>query len=181
MKYFDDTVLNKLKSGDRDAFTWIYNKYYLQLCFHAGKIINNGDIAEDIVQNLFTKIWESRETMDVKISLKSYLYSSVRNFCLKHLEHIKVIQKYGNHLLHVNENNEFLIRDNNDPLAILISKERLREIENAIEALPVQCKKVIMLRIEGLSYQEIAKKIGVSTSAVGVQINRAKEKLQIHL
>ena len=179
--YSDDTALNALKSGDTKAFKWIYNKYYHLLCSYAERIIDSRDApeeAENIVQDLFMKLWESRKTIVVTKSLNAYLNGSVRNSCLKHIEHLNVIREHQDSVLAESS----AASDNDNPMSMLIAKETEHEIERAITALPEKYRQIIALMMqEELSYDQIAQKLGIPVGSVGPQLNRARKMIFNHL
>ena len=176
----DNIAVNELKNGNKKTFEWIFKAYYRALCFYAEGITGEKETAEDIVSDFFLKLWEDHERITITTSLQAYLYKGVHNSCLKHLEHLKVLRKYRDYAQYM-LNNSALFQSQTDqqPLSLLISQETLAEIENAIDALPAQCKEVFLLaRMDGLSYQEIAEKLGVSINTVRTQITRAMTKLR---
>ena len=162
------------------AFEQMFKTYYRALCFQAEDIVGEKEVAEEIVSDFFLKLWEDRETIHITISMQAYLHKGVYNNCLKYLEHIKVLRKYHEHALYITENRDlFDTYDDNNPLSLLISQETTAEIERAIDALPAQCKEVFLLtRMEGLTYQEVAGKLGISVNTVRTQITRAMTKLR---
>ena len=173
MNYSDDTAIKALNNGDGKAFTWIYNKYFHSLCCHAEKIVECLETAADIVQDLFVKLWENREKIDITTSLGAYLYGSIRNSCLKHIAHIHVQHEYHNSF--GDENSDY---DSNNPMSILIAKETERAIEHAINALPEQYRQIIeLMRLKEFSYEEIAEKLNIPVGSVGPQLNLARKKL----
>ena len=178
LNYTDDTAIKALKNGDEKsfAFEWIYNKYFRPLCLYAAKIIESRETADDIVHDLVTKFWENREKIDITDSLKAYLYWSVRNACLNHIAHTNVMREYEDVFLQ--ENSEASDCDN--PGCILEAKERKCSIYEVIGTLPKQCREVFLMRFEeGLQYNEIASRLGISMGSVKSQIYRAKTKLQV--
>ena len=173
-------VSKELKIGNQKTFEWIFKTYYRELCFYAEGIVREKEVAEEIVSEFFLKLWENYETINISTSLQAYLYKGVHNNSLKYLEHIKVLRKYREHAQYMMDNRDlFQSQSNDQPLSLLISKETVSEIENAIDTLPAQCKEVFSLaRLDGLSYQEIAEKLGVSINTVRTQITRAMAKLR---
>jgi len=176
----DNIAVKELKNGNQNTFEWIFKTYYRPLCFYAEGMIGEKETAEDIVSDFFLKLWENREVMFITTSLQAYLYKGVYNNCLKHLEHLKVLRKYREHAQYMIGNSDlFQSQTDHQPLSLLVSQETVAEIENAIDVLPAQCKEVFLLvRIEGLSYQEVAEKLGVSINTVRTQITRAMTKLR---
>ena len=178
MTYTDDTAVKDLKNDDGKACTWLYNKYLQQLRLYAEKIVEDMVSAEDIVHDLFEKLWENREKIDITTSLKSYLYRGVYNNCLSHIKHIKIVRNHIEYTLTMEDSDNWMhTTDNDNPLSILISKEIENEIGKAIEALPARCREVFLLWEEGFSYEEIAKELHTSIGTVHTQIKRAKAKL----
>jgi len=171
-------VIKELKNGNRKTFECIFKTYYRPLCFYAEGMVGEKESAEDIVNNFFLKLWENREIIHISTSLQAYLYKSVYNNSLKYLEHLKVLRKYREQAMYMINNSDLFQPQADCPLSMLISQETVSEIELAIDDLPEQCREVFLLtRLEGLSYQEVAEKLGVSINTVRTQINRAMTKL----
>jgi len=163
-----DSIKNEGKELSNKDLKLMYESYFGALCSRAKTFMKTKEDAEDIVNDLFLKLLENHQNTTVS---KSYLYASIHNNCIKFLEHKKVINK------HIKNNDWLLDHDYNCPQTILISKEIESYIEKAINALPEQCREVTLFHIKEYSNQEIAEKLGLSVSAVGVQLNRAKSKL----
>lgn len=177
--------VQKLQNGDRAEFEHLFHSFYSYLCFYAETIVNDPCVAEDIVSDFFLSLWENISRIHVHTSLRAYLVRGVYNSCLKHLEHLKVVQKHTEHVQYMSDNQDlFLPQSDEHPLSLLISKETMISIEKAIDSLPTQCKDVFLsIRIDGLSYEETAQKMGLSINTVRTQITRAMKKLKetIHL
>ena len=155
----------------------IYKSYRKLLCLLAERIVGNKEDAEDIVNDLFLKLWETRDQLHQTKELLVYIYRSVRNSSLKYVEHKQVIREY----IHAVSNDPHLCneQDNAHPLSIIISNESLDEIEQAINTLPSKCKEIFILaRMEGLTHQDIAEKLGITINAVNRQITIARNKLR---
>ena len=82
-----DFISYKLKTGDEEAFNFIFNNYYEGLVLFALGFINDRDQAEEIVQGVFVKIWENHKALDIKTSIKSYLLKAVQNKCYDYHKH----------------------------------------------------------------------------------------------
>ena len=87
-------IHDRLEIGDLKAFEMLYNKQYKSLCHFAQRFVFDLDTAREIVQDVFVRIWERRTSLPVKISLETYLYTSVRNKCLDYLKHLNVEYEY---------------------------------------------------------------------------------------
>jgi RNA polymerase sigma-70 factor (ECF subfamily) len=79
---------------NKDNFDWIFREHYLMLKNYAWQYVFEQSIAEDIVQDVFIHLWERRHSLQLKVSIKSYLYTSVYNRCLNHIKHEKVSLKF---------------------------------------------------------------------------------------
>jgi len=156
----------KIKSNDVEAFEKIFREYYSPLVLFTIKIVNDKDVAEEIVQEFFYHYWKNREQMSIKFSLKSYFYQSVRNNALKYLRHEAVKQKYASG-----------IGSNNTPQSFSPDygeKELQKIIDNVLENLPQRCSLIFkMNRFEGLTYKEIAEKLSISVKTVEADMGKA--------
>jgi RNA polymerase sigma-70 factor (ECF subfamily) len=177
MPYTDDIATNALKNSDKKAFTWIYNKYFHQLCFYAEKIIDNKETAEDIAQEVFMKLWGFREKIVVQLSLNAYLYGSVYNSCMNHIKRLNRRREYHENMMIENSQESEI----NNPMFMIISKETIHEIEQLIAALPELYSNIITLAQGALSYEEIAQEMKIPVNSVGPILNRAKKMMSKNL
>lgn len=153
----------------------LFNTYYARLCLFAHKIIENKEAAEDIVQDVFVKIWNKSIDVTEPAAIKSFLYLSVRNACLNYLRHVGVEQKF---LDSQNSNSTEVDK----VLENIIRAEVLGEVHRAIESLPAGCRQVLKLAyFESLKNDAIAKELGVSINTVKTQKQRALQLLRMKL
>ena len=168
-----------LNSKDAAVFEEIYTTYFPLLYNYAFTIIKDRVEAEDAVSDVFLKLWEEKHFRNIETSVKSYLFKSVYNQCINILQREEVREKYANYIQHIQYVNE---TDSDYPLSSLIENELTEILQKAIEKLPPQCRKIFeMSRIEQLTHDEIALKLGVSINTVHMQIKRALSKLRIEL
>ena len=180
-------IHERLEEGDIKAFEMLYNEQYKSLCHFAQRFVLDLDTAREIVQGVFVSIWEKRTSLPVEISLKTYLYTSVRNRCLDYLKHQNVENEYEKmRIREIKEsgNNSFNAID--DPLDGLITKELENAINDAIGDLPDKCREIFELcKYQGLKYREIAEELNISVKTVETQMSRAiyslKKKLSVFL
>ena len=161
-------------NGDKDAFEELYNLYFPRLYAFSFKMINDANLAKDLVQNIFIKIWESPSSVNIN-KPESYLYQMARNACLNYIRHLKVVDnlklKVKGHYL--GEELYYIDLVGNEPY-ILIEKELEGRIMDLMNSLPEKCLAVFqMSRIEGLKNREIADQLGISLKAVEKHISRA--------
>jgi RNA polymerase sigma-70 factor (ECF subfamily) len=165
-------------NGDKDAFEQLYKLYFPRLYAFSFKIINDGNLAKDLVQNVFIKIWESPASINID-NPESFIYQMVRNACLNYIRHLKVVDnlksKVKDHYL--GEELYYIDLVGNKPY-ILIEKELEGRIIDVMNSLPEKCLVVFRLsRIDGLKNREIAEQLGISLKAVEKHISKA---LQIY-
>lgn len=173
-------LILKIKSGDIFAFERLFKIYYKNLCLFAEYYVREKTMAEEITGDFFLKLWEKRKGIEIKDSVKSYFYKSIYNQCIKYLEHLKVMKKYEDYAQTILENKELFTPSSvNYPLANLISKENLHEIEKAIHDLPEKCREIFCLcRFENMSYEEVASQLNISVNTIRTQMSRALAKLR---
>ncbi|GAA3617634.1 RNA polymerase sigma-70 factor [Flavivirga amylovorans] len=168
MDYSNQTKLIKeLKKGEERAFIYLINTYNKRLYGYALSLSNNKIMAQDIIQNVFLRIWEKRKTITINTSVQNYLYKSVYNEFLnlyrKHKSTMLLEQKYFQSLERTTAN-----YDENS------FKKALDRITIEIQALPPKCREVFMLsRREGLTNIEISDHLNISTKTVEAHITKA--------
>lgn len=142
-------------------FDKIYIRFYASLCLFANGLVHDKDAAEDIVQDVMFKFWDRQSNFDNPESIKSFLYTSVKNSCLNILAKEKVKAKHEDFL----QNSDFT--DDENALYHLVKAETIRQIGEVLEALPSQCKKVMKMTFqEELKPKDIAHELGISISSV---------------
>ncbi len=175
----DNNLLQALRDDDEKAMEMLFREYYQRLCNYANTILNDKDESEEAVQQLFIQLWEKRKTMEIRTSLQSYLFRSLRNSCLNKIKHQKVRQLYANETV--------ALANNEEPSSSLtLHSELENQISVAIESLPEQCRLIFkMSRFEELKYSEIADQLGISVKTVENQMGKAlrimRDKLKDYL
>jgi len=169
MNLNDLYIQKNIRAGDIREFERLFLKYYEPLCRHAGKIVNDMDTAEDLVQEFFYNFWKNRETFTLKFSLNAYLYHSIRNNALRYLEHLAIRKGYA----------EMVISDFRDEIpAYLSTGADLNELNDTVnetlEKMPERCSLVFrMNRFEGKKYREIAGILSISEKTVEADMSKA--------
>ena len=176
----DDKELFKgFTKGDIKAFETLFHMYYANLCRFASGFIHDNDVAEEIVQDFFVKLWEKRAQLSVDTSVKNYLYRAVKNQCLNYIKHN--ITK-TNHLQNIQTEKKRVIQPDEYFLALELAKK----IEESIQSMPEKRREIFRLsREEGLRYNEIAEKLQISLKTVeaqmGLAIKTLREKLKNYI
>jgi RNA polymerase sigma-70 factor (ECF subfamily) len=166
--YIDEVAFVKgLKKGDSRAYSHLVETYHHRLCTYAFELIGENDLSEDIVQNVFIKIWKYRKKLKDEIDLKNYLYKSVYNGFVDHYRKIRPV--FSLEKVHIDTLGVFVQEDSESSLerVILLVK---KEIDN----LPPKCKQAFILsKQEGLTNIEIAEYLNISTKSVEGHITKA--------
>lgn len=175
--YTDQELLTLLQQQNRGAFTAIYTKYWAVLASFATRLLEDEEEAIDVVQDVFTKIWNNRNELVITSSLKSYLYVSVRNRIISKKRHQKYQDNYADSLIPIYQTGEFVTDEQ------VRLRELVRQIEKEVAKLPDRMREVFELsRFEGLNYQQISEELGIANDTVKKQIHKALKvlKTKIH-
>lgn len=167
-------ILRLVKEGDEKAFKLIFNSFYPRLYVFSLNYLKDSAVAEEIVGDVFVKLWEKRKEIDKIINLKSYLYMMVRNASIDHLK---------NKHIHKNVLFETVEHDSHTVMNEFVIEEEVHSLLfKALEALPKKCKRVFELScIEGLKYKDIAEDLQISINTVKSQRTRAIKLLKLQL
>ncbi len=156
-------------------FETVFKTHFKNLHTYAFSILRDDAAAEEVVQQIFYKLWEKREQIQIQHSLTSYLYRAVYNESLNCLRHAKVRATHRAATLRGNTDEA----TTGDPAAI---KELQRKIEIAMNELPEQCRTIFQLsRFEDLKYKSIAAQLGISVKTVENQMGKALRLLRSKL
>ncbi len=170
----DDELFIKVKELDcYSSFKVLFEKNYNKVLFYARKYTDNMETAEEAVSEVFLKLWKKRKRIEIKSSFQSYFFTSVRNKCLDILRKENKTQFESENLL------ELTPSLHSNTLEIIQSNELQNQIEEAIERLPKDRRKIFMMsRNEGLKYKEIADSLGISIKTVETQMGRSLKYLR---
>lgn len=169
------TQVAALRNGDESAFDAVFRRWYEPLCQYACRL-TDGDLdeAEDIVQQVFVKIWEQRERLDIEWSLKAYLYKTVHNAALNRIRASQTRSKYLDFNAAQLDNKQVLPDDHASELG--------EHLQKALDLLPPQCRHIFELsRFDELKYREIADHLGISIKTVETQMGKALRILRLQL
>ncbi len=176
MTSFDPQFVQKIKSGDEFAYKRLFDEYYVPLCIFAKRFTNDLDASKDIVQDLFVKLYHDRDHLDVKTSLKSYLYQAVKNRCLNYVKHEQI------HATHISNIQLKISRESHNWSEEILETELQARIYDIISKLPSQCQRIFkMSRLDGLKNQQIADDLNLSIRTVETQISKALKTLRTDL
>lgn len=171
----DKDLYIKLRAGDEQAFQTLFRKYYSSLCRFAHQFLKDREQAEEAVQDMFVKIWEKRETLNIDTSVKNYFFRSIRNHCLNQIQHEKIKKQYETRMLD-------LARQETETEPFFLEVDLIRRIEKSIDSLPPKRKEIFRLnREEGMKYKEIAETLDLSIKTIEAQMGLALKHLREEL
>ncbi|MEA4996269.1 MAG: RNA polymerase sigma-70 factor [Petrimonas sp.] len=167
-KNFPDYVRNEdhalfllIKKRDKDAFAAVYQKYHRYLYLLAVKYLKDAQLAEDAVQHVFVKLWETTKNIEIEINLKNYLYTMTKNYILN------TIRDHKEEISLSYANAQIDIPGQDDIIKALEDKQMRSILYQGVESLPPQKKEVCLRKLETAdSNQQIADKMGISVHTV---------------
>lgn len=162
-------VLTGINSKDRLVFKAFFEGNFSSVVMFADKYLDNLEVAADIAQECFIRLWRGNQIFESENKIKSFLYMTARNLALNELKHNAIVARYVQKGML--ESEEYL-RDN------VIEEEVYSVIYKAIDELAPQSKNVILLSLQELSNGEIAEKLGVSVNSVRTLKQNAYKKLK---
>jgi RNA polymerase sigma-70 factor, ECF subfamily len=172
----DNEIIRRIKEGDIGQFESLFRSSYISLVRYAKTLMKDQDTAEEIVQDLFCRIWQDKGKITIDSSLNGYLFRSVHNKCLHHIEHNRVVMRHAGEMMYNQADSP------ENPSDILHYKELQVRIARILERLPERCGKIFyMSRFEGLKYTEIAEKLSVSIKTVEANMGRALKEFRKEL
>ena len=175
----DRDQIKELIAGNEKEFDLIFKKYYKLLCYVARGYFKNNYLVEEIVCDVFTKVWQKRNELPATTSLREYLIKSVHNNCIDYYRMQKVQDKLKQDVDENQKKSYALIDIGQNPLEYAIANELEKKINEAIEALPDRYKEAFKLsRFKNLSYEEISVEMGISVNGVKMNIKKALEHLR---
>jgi RNA polymerase sigma-70 factor, ECF subfamily len=170
--FSDSDIIGRIRQGDKQEFEKLFRSSYVSLVRYAKTLIRDLDAAEEIVQELFFRLWQDRQTIRIESSLNGYLYSSVHNRAL----HIWNIRRWSaaTPARCCQQLTDFRTGDR----AIYYHELQAR-VARVLERLPERCRLIFkMNRFEGLKYNEIADKLAVSLKTVEADMGKALKEFR---
>jgi RNA polymerase sigma-70 factor, ECF subfamily len=176
MELNETVIIELLGERNERAFEQVFKSHFRTLHAYAFTILKDEAVAEEMVQNVFYKIWEKTEQLNITGSISAYLYRAVHNESLNYLKHLKVRSVYQSQALW------HMKGESDNASKRVLMKELENKLHEALNDLPEQCRLVFQLsRFEELRYREIAGKLGISVKTVENQISKALKILRMKL
>ncbi len=172
----DLELVNLLKDGDSSAFTEIYSRYWPLLFITVRKMMEDDDGAQDVVQEIFSKLWERAPELDLSSSLSAYLYGAVKFQVFNLFRHERVKAASFEDLVNFLNEGHYQVDEH------FRHQELVEAIEAEIATMPEKMREIFVLsRKEQLSHKNIALKLNIAESTVREQIKRALKRLKAKL
>lgn len=175
-------IIERLRQGDEASYIKLFHDYYVFLCHYSKRYLGRKDLAEEIVSETFFNIWSKRNTLDIKVSLKSYLFRAVYKNSLNYLRKQKKVEMLEDHLLSHSVELGNLYSFDQTPSDLLALKDLSEKIKQGVNRLPPQQQKTFKLkRYEGKKNREIAEIMGLSIKTVEMHLAKALLSLRTYL
>ncbi len=169
----DTLFIKGINQKRNKAFFQLYQHYYASLCAYVNKIIDDQEQAEDIVQEVILAIYEGDKSFTTTAELTNYLYKACYNNTLLFLRHQKNKPTQLDILEEINN-----LEDSDESYQLALKEELVRQLYIAIQQLPKEQQRIMLMHLEGYSWVEIAEKLGVSINTIKTQRNRSMKILR---
>lgn len=166
------TLYEQIRHGNGEALKELFHLHYRALCAYTVQLTKSMPEAEDIVQSVFVKLWDCRETLNITVSLKAYLYRSAYN---RYVDQIRKDKRESTLLeaLKYEAISHQLKEDDS------LLQQKIEKTKKLIDTLPVRCKEIVLLsKQDGYKNKEIAKKLSISIKTVESQLRIAFQKIR---
>jgi RNA polymerase sigma-70 factor (ECF subfamily) len=172
--YENEETIHKLNSGDEQMFDTVYKQYYRGLCAFASQYVAESE-CEEIVQDVMMWVWENHTLLNPEMSLKSLLFTMVKNRCLNNITHNQIKQQ-------VREKLYDKFKDQFEDPDFYLEGELIALVTKAIRELPEDYRQAFELnRFHHLTYNEIADRTGVSPKTIAYRICQSLKILRTEL
>lgn len=169
----DLMLFEQVKNGDLSSYELLFKKFYKELHRFAFTYVRDSSIAEEMSQEVFLYMWEKRKKIEIQTTLKTYLYSAVKNKCLNYIK-LELPKQQS-----MADISEVMLSVSHEKKDEGENEKLKRYIQNAVDALPKKCRRIFLLsRNAGMTYEEIADELDISKKTVENQMGIALKKLR---
>lgn len=173
----DTELMLKVKEGNLNAFEEIYRRYSKHVLNFAYRMLNDRNSAEEIMQEVFVKVYLKSKKYKPHAKFSTYLYRIVTNHCLNYIRDNQ--RSFKGNITEFNEQRTPYSYSDEHPEEEVLERERSEFLKNALSELPAnQRSAILLLTYNDMSYEEIAESIGCSVKAVKSLLHRARESLR---
>jgi len=171
----EKALLRRLQAGEVTAFEDLYNYYKTPIARNLLRLLRDDDLAQDALQELFTRIWQNRHKIDPERSFRAYLYRVAQHLVVDYYRKAAANERLQ----------ENMLRDQQldySPEDTFMDKEQLELLHRIIEQLPAERRRVFeMHKLEGLSYNQIAETLNLKSSVISKHIYHANRFIKDYL
>lgn len=168
-----DTTVHRIALSDESAFNDLFQHFFPGLLSYSTSILKSQHVAEEVVEDVFAKLWENRSTITAVNNISYYLYKAVRYASINAIERQK---KYKS--LSLDDIGDSITFEYTCSESALISKENCQKVSEAINLLPPKCRLIFrLIKEEGMKYKKVAQLLNISEKTVENQMNIAIKKL----
>jgi len=172
--YNESELVANLKLGSQAAFTELYNYYSQKIYFNVLAMVKDEMIAEELVQDIFSTIWQKKSSISIETSFAGYLYATSRNKVYDFFKQLDLNDQLYTNIKSIATASYTHVEE------ALFSKENTHLLQEAINALPPQRRKVFELcKLKGLSYQQASEQMGVSMSTIKDHMAHARATIKL--
>lgn len=166
----DQEILTSLAASDARAFDFLYQKFFSKLYAAAYKRLQNRELTEEVIQDLFISLWERRKKLEINTTIEAYLFSSVK--------YLVIAQYKKNNLFEQYSDNPLPSEDSNFTEQMVAFDELNEAYQQALQALPERCREIFLMKRTGLSQREISERLDISEKTVENQMTKALKILR---
>lgn len=175
----EEELLVRLRTGDDTAFDSLYHRYSNRIYGRLLKLTRSVEISEELLQDVFMKVWEHRERINPALPLKSYLFRIAESLISDYYRRAAKDRRVYDHLLHVGTAHELPFDEEREHQ---LYQRKLDRLQEALGQLPRKCREVYTLcKIEGKSYREVASQLDMSTATISNHMTKANKLIRSHL
>ncbi|MEQ6122462.1 RNA polymerase sigma-70 factor [Reichenbachiella sp. MALMAid0571] len=177
MVFTKDDLKKIALHGDQDAFKRMFHQFYGKLLGLARYYVRSNELAEEVVNDVFVKVWDKRQKMTEVKKLESYLYTLVKNHSLNQIRFAS-----GYQIMTIDNVDLEIRATHRNPEEQLLSKEMLSVFESSVAALPEKCNLVYrMVKDDGMTYKEVAKMLDISVKMVEKHVGTALKRIRLDM
>jgi len=178
MDFVTDEILQEIRTGNEGAFEKVYRYYFPRLNYFAKQYLPDCEVSKNIVQDVFTELWDKRHTLLDDTNLQAWLFTVAKNKSLKTIGHLKSREKYDNFIKYRQLDINFKALSDFDTSNFTF-RELQVQIQAAMEKLPPSCRRIFeMSRFEDKKNREIAEELNLSVKTIEGQISKALRSLK---
>lgn len=176
----DREHIRRIQAGDTESLRALIHSYAARLEASAFLVVRREDLAQDAVQDVFIKLWEQREQLDIRRTVASYLFRAVRFRAISLVRHEAAEQRLEEAMWSARE---FVVPVERNHGAIDIeSREFAKVVREVLQTLPARCREIFLMhRVAGMSYGEIAATLEIAPATIHNQMHRASKALMVAL